>query len=128
MNYLPLLLLAATLPAQAATVTSYGTGCKGLTLSMSLPRIGTTVNIMVANRSTMGTIWVGTNKLNISMGNGCTILTDVKWTIPYMMPLGDASHLPIPNAAWLVGVEFTVQAADYLLWGTSQGLVGRIGR
>jgi hypothetical protein len=123
------LLLAATLPAQAATVTSYGTGCKNLTLTMTRPVLGTTAKFMVNNRSTLGLIGIGTTRLNIMVTPGCTMLTNVYWTLPYLfVPIGDMAYVPIPNNPGLIGVVYYAQAADFLKQSWSNGVKGRIGR
>ena len=122
-----LLLLTTALPSQAATSTTYGTGCRNLLLEMTPPVIGTDALFTVQNGSTLGVVGVGTTKMNLPIGGGCIIYTNVFWTIPYGT-MGDPFGFPIPNNPGLIGLKFYAQAADTLKQSWSNGVEGMIGR
>ena len=115
-----LLALCVPLAAQAPSTVHYGRGCNGGLISMSLPKIGTPVDLTILNNdATKGLIAVGFAALQIRI-NGtaldpCFLYVDPAAIVPFtsLGGNGSATLFTIPNNPAFVGVTFFVQAVSF---------------
>jgi len=125
---LAILLFAAALPSQAATVTSYGAGCGGMTLTVSPPALGTNVRAWAQSpRNNDRFVGFGLGKAHIALGGGCVLLVNASWVKIATLD-GPVTLFLLPNDPTLIGLRFYVQAADNTGMEWSRGLEATIGR
>ena len=140
--------LALSLPAQAHSITSVGSGCDGtspstpLTLTSTAPVIGTTWTLTETNipAGAFGMFFFGDTVIDPGIdltsigGTGCFIYTNANIGFQIATVTGGTSTLDvaIPATSSLVGSSLVVQATGGssvlpLLFGTSNALNVTIG-
>ncbi len=140
--------LALSLPAQAHSITSVGSGCDGtspstpLTLTSTAPVIGTTWSLTETNipAGAFGMFFFGDTVIDPGIdltsigGTGCFIYTNANIGFQIASLSGSSSTLgvAIPASSSLVGSSLVVQATGGssvlpLLFGTSNALNVTIG-
>jgi hypothetical protein len=140
--------LALSLPAQAHSITSVGSGCDGtspstpLTLTSTAPVIGTTWSLTETNipAGAFGMFFFGDTVIDPGIdltsigGTGCFIYTNANIGFQIASLSGSSSTLDvaIPASSSLVGSSLVVQATGGssvlpLLFGTSNALNVTIG-
>jgi len=140
--------LALSLPAQAHSITSVGSGCDGtspstpLTLTSTAPVIGTTWSLTETNipAGAFGMFFFGDTVIDPGIdltsigGTGCFIYTNanIGFQIASLSGSSPTLDVAIPASSSLVGSSLVVQATGGssvlpLLFGTSNALNVTIG-